>query len=572
MHGGNAAPPFVNRQAAAFTPPADLVAGFFQFGLRNLLQTLAGGQQGGFIDQVGQLGTGKAGRAAGNPLKADSGRHLHFSGMHLQDLFAPPDVRQVHHHLPVEAAGTQQGRVQDVRTVGGGNHDYIGVVFKTVHLHQQGVQRLFPLVIAAAHAVTALAAHGVNFINENQAGRRPFGLFKHIADTACTHPHEHFHKVRAADGIEGSVGLPGNGTRQQSFARAGRPDHQHAAGNGSAQVAEFFRIAQELHQFPHFLLGFADAGHILERHLVLVRGDEARPAFAEAHGPPGPAALRAEHEKQNHQNEHDGQQIQQDAAPGTGFTLELRIRPQQLLDAVSLELQGKRHFHAFKTLLVHGGVSRSRGPDAGDNLSDQHVLVAVFRQDDAVLSSGDAAFQGQAVEFRHGKLLGSLRNEGNILSLFRPVRALHHPVAGKFIQQRLVAVRKGHGISQRKGGHFHLRLNFLPVHQRVNNAFGTVLAQHHFHGGLGIVQHHAPRLILGFKGFQIFLAGAQPERFRGEKAKRKDAYNEKYHDPHAPVGGFGPAGAGKFGRTGRTGWHSVRHNVVSTQKLMNRAA
>lgn len=91
--------------------------------------------------------------------------------------------------------------------------------------------------------------------------------------------------------------------------------------------------------------------------------------------------------------------------------------PSNCLTRSPLEFQGKRHFHAFKTLLVHGGVPRGRRPDAGDNLADQHVLVPVFRQEKALISARDAAFQSQAVELGHGKLLRFFRNNGNIFPL-----------------------------------------------------------------------------------------------------------------------------------------------------------
>jgi hypothetical protein len=57
-----------------------------------------------------------------------------------------------HHDLAVETAGTQQRRVQHVRTVGGGDQDHPLIGFKAVHLDQQLVQRLLALVIAAAKA------------------------------------------------------------------------------------------------------------------------------------------------------------------------------------------------------------------------------------------------------------------------------------------------------------------------------------------------------------------------------------------------------------------------------------
>src|SRR6185503_17610176 len=46
------------------------------------------------------------------------------SGVNGQDRLAAFHVRGVHGDLPVEPAGTQQGRVEDVRPVGGGDEDH----------------------------------------------------------------------------------------------------------------------------------------------------------------------------------------------------------------------------------------------------------------------------------------------------------------------------------------------------------------------------------------------------------------------------------------------------------------
>ena len=250
---------------------------------------------------------------------------------------------------------------------------------------------------------------------------------------------------------------------------------------------------------------------------------------------------------------------------GTGFPLELRIGPQQLLDPVALKFQRKRDLHAFKPLLVHGGVPRCCGPDAGHKLPGQDILIPGIRKHRSVIAPRNTAFQGHPVEFVYGKLLRVL---GNIVN----PAAFHNPVAGKFVQQRLVAVRQGRRIGQHKRLHFHLRLKVFLVHQGVNHPFRAVFAQHHFHRSLRIVQDHPAGLVLGLKRLQAFLLGSQAKGFRGEKTKGKHAHNKENHHPHAPVGGFGLSGAWKLGRTRRIGRHSVRHEAINTQKLMNRAA
>ncbi len=46
-----------------------------------------------------------------------------ISAHHLEDLGAPFDVRFVDHHLPIEAAGSQERRVEHVDAVGAREHD-----------------------------------------------------------------------------------------------------------------------------------------------------------------------------------------------------------------------------------------------------------------------------------------------------------------------------------------------------------------------------------------------------------------------------------------------------------------
>ena len=122
-----------------------------------------------------------------------------------------------HHHLAVKPAGTHQSRVQDVRAVGGGNHNDALVGTKAVHLHQQLVQGLLPLVVPAAQAGASLAAHGVDLINEDDAGGFFLGFVEQVPHTGGAHAHKHLHKVRAGDGEEGHPGFTGHGPGQQSL-------------------------------------------------------------------------------------------------------------------------------------------------------------------------------------------------------------------------------------------------------------------------------------------------------------------------------------------------------------------
>ena len=81
-----------------------------------------------------------------------SERERDLPGVHPQDALAAAHVRRVHHDLAVEAAGTQQRRIEHVGPVGGGDQDHAVVRLEAVHLDQELVQRLLPLVVPAARA------------------------------------------------------------------------------------------------------------------------------------------------------------------------------------------------------------------------------------------------------------------------------------------------------------------------------------------------------------------------------------------------------------------------------------
>ncbi len=62
-----------------------------------------------------------------------------------------------------------------------------------------------------AEAVAAVASHGVNFINEDEARSAFARLLKHIAHATGAHAHKHLHKIRAANVVETRIGLARNG-------------------------------------------------------------------------------------------------------------------------------------------------------------------------------------------------------------------------------------------------------------------------------------------------------------------------------------------------------------------------
>src|SRR6185312_6787407 len=79
--------------------------------------------------------------------------------------------------------------------------------------------------------------------------------------------------------------------REKRLARARCADQQHAFGRRAAEARVFRRIAKEIDDFDQFVLGFVDAGDIVERDLrILLLVVAACPALADAEQPTAEAA------------------------------------------------------------------------------------------------------------------------------------------------------------------------------------------------------------------------------------------------------------------------------------------
>src|SRR5690606_18090763 len=182
-------------------------------------------------------------------------RDRHLAHVHLEDLFTAADVRQAHHDLAVEAAGTQQRRIEHVRTVGRGDHDHTVVALEAVHLDQQLVERLFAFVMTAANTGAAVATHGIDLVDEDDAGSLFLGGFEHVAHTRGANTDEHLDEVGTGDREEGNLGFARDRLGEQGLAGTGLTYHQHAARNTAAQALVFVGVTQEVDKFLHVFLG-----------------------------------------------------------------------------------------------------------------------------------------------------------------------------------------------------------------------------------------------------------------------------------------------------------------------------
>ena len=261
----------------------------------------------------------KPGRLAGERVDVDALGQRLAARVDLEDLRAALAVRPVDGDLTVEAAGAQQGGIEDVGPVGGRDHDDVVLGLEAVHLHEELVERLLALVVAAAEAGAAMAADRVDLVHEDDAGRVLLGLLEEVAHARGADADEHLDEVRAGDAEERHAGLTRDGAREQRLAGARRAVEQHALRDPRAERLELLRVLEELLDLVQLLDRLVHARHVAERDLRRVHAHALGARLAERHHLRA-AALDLVHQEdpepdEDQDREHVGQQREDHARP-----------------------------------------------------------------------------------------------------------------------------------------------------------------------------------------------------------------------------------------------------------------
>ena len=203
----------------------------------------AGGDRG-LVGDVREVGAGEPCRLAGDRLQIDACGQRLAGGVHAEDLFAAGEVGRRHEHLPVEAAGSEQGGVEVLETVRRAHDDHAVVRGEPVQLDEQLVEGL---VLLAVEAVTrARGADGVELVDEDDRRRVLPRLGEELADAGGAEAGEHLHEGRRALGEEGRAGLVRHGLCQQRLPRSRRAVEEDALGHARAELLEALRVAEEV--------------------------------------------------------------------------------------------------------------------------------------------------------------------------------------------------------------------------------------------------------------------------------------------------------------------------------------
>ena len=232
---------------------------------------VAGGDKCGLVANVGNVGPREARSLTCKVVDVEAIVGLQRLKVNHEDGFALGQIGQVDVNLTVEAACTQQGLVEHVGAVGGSQHDDARVGTETIHLGEQGVERILALIVAT-HGWTLRtgAAHGVDLIDEDDARGFLLGLGKDVAHAAGAHADEHLDEVGAAHGEERHTSLTGYSLRQERLTGSRRTDEQCTLGYLTAQIGVFLWVLEEVDNLLHLLFGALLSSDILEGHAHLV--------------------------------------------------------------------------------------------------------------------------------------------------------------------------------------------------------------------------------------------------------------------------------------------------------------
>ena len=290
--------------APALGAEHDLVLGHLEVLHRDPVGTAPGGQERRLVADVREVRPRESGRAAGDQRELDILLEGELLGVHGQDPLAALHVGRVDDDLPVEPPGPEERRIEDVGPVRGGEQDHPLVRLEPVHLDEELVQGLLPLIVPAPEPRTPVAPHRVDLIDEDDARRMGLALLEEVADARGADPDEHLHEVRARHLEEGSAGLAGHGLRHQRLPRPGRPHEEDALGQAPAEPGEAVRVLEKLDDLLELILRLFGARHVLEGHFRGVRRDEFRLGAPELEGAVAASLHRPEEPEPEEDQDH----------------------------------------------------------------------------------------------------------------------------------------------------------------------------------------------------------------------------------------------------------------------------
>ena len=216
------------------------------------------------VGEVRQIRTREARRRSGHRAQVDVGTQLLAGAVHHQDRQALSLGRQGNDDLAIEAARAEERGIERVGAVCcGQHHDAMGGI-EAVHLSQQLVEGLLPLVVAVRGVGAADLADRVDLVDEHDGRRALACLLEEVAHPAGAHAHVELHEARPAGGEERHAGLTGDGPGEEGLAGSRRTDHQHPTRPLGSGLLVALGPAQVVDDLADLLLHALVAGDVIE--------------------------------------------------------------------------------------------------------------------------------------------------------------------------------------------------------------------------------------------------------------------------------------------------------------------
>ena len=178
-----------------------------ELGVAQVLKLLAAGEDRGLVADVREVGAGEAGGLLRDHVQVDVRRERLAARVHVEDRFASSEIGRRHEHLTVEAAGTEQRRVEVLEAVRGAHHDDAVACAEPVELDEQLVQRLILLAVEAV--ARARGADSVELVDEDDRRCVLARLSEELADARRSEAGEHLDERRGARRVEVRARLRG---------------------------------------------------------------------------------------------------------------------------------------------------------------------------------------------------------------------------------------------------------------------------------------------------------------------------------------------------------------------------
>ena len=194
--------------------------------------------------------------------------------MHTQNLLATTHTWERHGDFTIKATWSEEGIVENINAIRGGDDNNTRLIIKSVHLSQELIDGLFAFIIRGHATRTALLPNRVNFVDEDNTWLIFTSHLKEFPNSLSTHTHKHLHKIGGGTLNEGDVGFPSNRAREEGLPSPRFPREKGATWDPGTTSKVALRLFEEVHDFFQFILRGVDAFNVTEACFDFLFGDK----------------------------------------------------------------------------------------------------------------------------------------------------------------------------------------------------------------------------------------------------------------------------------------------------------